>query len=425
MRRFAAACLACCGLALMSPAAATQDENAQNGQTGSNTDFMAMSEQAIAAFARGDYLRALEVFGDPDAIPADSPAQSPWQQVRPAFDGFVVGADNRRSVLEPLGPEETARFAALERRDAIAAIVERARDTRIVIINETHDNPRDRAFIMDVAEALRPLGFTHFAAETLSPCCYPEQEEGQMEALQQRGYPLFKDGFYSAEPMFGYMLRRVLAAGYQPVSYEWMVQADERPSSRLESIAVRDATQARNLAQALEAAGPEAKFLIHVGYSHAAERPFPDGSEWMALRLSALTGIDPLTVNQTDLSQYAMRREYAAIGMEQGARSAVIFENGQPAHIGYSADLMDLQVVHPPITSIGGRPDWLARTGRTALQLGADMVPEEGRNLVQVFLPGEDENAVPLDQVLIEAGDTPPLVYVPRNGEYRLVVLGS
>ncbi|GAA0273163.1 hypothetical protein GCM10009127_11990 [Alteraurantiacibacter aestuarii] len=400
---------------LFQPAAAQQDPFADK-------TFQRISSELSPAYGKGDYLAALAIFGDPDAIAADSPARSIWQQFRPSLDGFVADRDIPRSRRDPLTAEVAARFAALERREAIAAIVEHAARTRIVIINEAHDNPRDRAFVMDVAEALRPLGYTHYAAEALTNCCYsPEQAKAPIDAVRQRDYAAFGDGYYLADPAFAYLLHRVLVAGYEPVAYEYVPQAGERPENPNESIALREAAQARNLAAALEAAGPDAKFLIHVGYSHAAERPFSKEQEWMASRLKALTGIDPLTINQTDLSEYNMPQEYAAIGMEQGTAPVVIFEGGEPAHVGFNAELMDLQVVHPPIAVLGGRPDWLARTGRVAFQLGADMVPDEGVRLVQVFLAQSGADAVPIDQVLIRPGDEPPVLYVPRDSQYRIV----
>ena len=46
-------------------------------------------------------------------------------------------------------------------------IVDLAADTRIVIINEAHDRPQHREFIRRLATRLAPLGYTHFAGESI------------------------------------------------------------------------------------------------------------------------------------------------------------------------------------------------------------------------------------------------------------------
>jgi len=64
-----------------------------------------------------------------------------------------------------------------------------------------------------------------------------------------------------------------------------------RALTREGQVAYREREQAENLARTNAEAGPEAKVLIHVGYSHAAERPIGQPGqqdEWMAARLGRL-----------------------------------------------------------------------------------------------------------------------------------------
>ena len=373
---------------------------------------------------QGRYLDALEAFEAATAAEAEA-AWPSYEQYRPALDGFFVPEPDQ-APLPAADPADLAAYDGATAEDAIGAIVERARATRIVIVNEAHASPRDRAVILKVAEALRPLGFTHYAAETFGNQT-PEMAAAAMSRLAEAGYPVRSTGTYTTDPMFSFLVRRTMVLGYRPVAYEIPFTPEFVALSPQESVAVREQTQAENLARAIAAAGSEAKFLVHVGYGHAAERPVSPGSEpWMAARLAALTGIDPLTVDQTQVAENdrlpANRALHAALAPRLEGRSAVFFRDGRSVAIRQLGRAVDLQVVHPPVRAIEGRPDWLRETGRRAVPIPTELVPSSGRRLVQAFVAGEAEDAVPLDQALVTAGTDPPVLYVPDGVEVRWAV---
>lgn len=386
------------------------------------------SQQFFESWRKGAYLEAIaSIEGGWES--AAEPLRSNYVQLRPALDGFVVLTEERRRPVPPADPVALARYDSAVAADAIAEIVARAKATRVVILNETHDNPRDRAFVLAVAEALRPLGYSYYAAETLENWGTDQQKAERLERLVEDGYPRRDTGTYSSEPTFGNLIRGVLALGYRPISYEfspppeyWATAADAPMEER---VAAREQAQAENLARAIAAAGPNAKVLIHVGYSHAAERPLgpPEHQQaWMAAQLARLTGIDPLTIDQTGLSEYAYRALHAALAQRIAGRPAIFLADGRPVAWGEIGEATDVQVVHPPIGSIGGRPDWLQRTGRQATAIPAELLPSAGRRLIQAFAEGEAADAVPVDQVLVRAGVEPPVVYVPAGMAIRWAV---
>lgn len=86
-----------------------------------------------------------------------------------------------------------------ESRDAIEAIVEAARQTRIVILNEAHNISAHRSFVARVVRALRPLGFDWFAAEAFTP---PQDGPTPSVSLYRDGMPFTRDfGWYTQDPV--------------------------------------------------------------------------------------------------------------------------------------------------------------------------------------------------------------------------------
>ena len=384
-----------------------------------------LDQQFSLLLREGKYLAAMNLIEGAEPGAVSDNLRSIYAQYRSMLDGFVVQRGDTES--PPPAPEDLAAYDAAVPVDAVAAIVERARDTRVVIVNETHDNPRDRAFILAVAEALRPLGYSVYSAETLANQP-PAFAAAEMERLTREGYARRSSGGYTIDPMFAHLVRGVVALGYRPLGHEATITPEFVATPREEQVALREQAQAENLASALAAAAPEEKFLVHVGYSHAAEQPLgPTRQEWMALRLKRLTGIDPLTVDQTWLTEFGgLRALHAALAPRVGEAPKVFLKDGQsvqrPAQQWLPAGTFDLEVVHPPIRTVGGRPDWLRSTGRRAVAIPAELLPREGRRLVQAFAAGEADDAVPLDQAIVTAGEEPPVIYVLPEGEVRWAV---
>jgi hypothetical protein len=407
-------------LALIGAVANAQESQASAGAA-SSPATPSVDQQFSGLLREGKYLAAMNLIEGAEPGTVSDGLRSLFEQYRSMLDGFVVRNGDVTSPVPAAKAEDLAPYADAVPMDAIAAIVERARDTRVVIVNETHDNPRDRAFILAVAEALRPLGYSVYSAETLANQP-PAIGAVEMERLTNEGYARRSSGGYTIDPMFAHLLRRVVALGYRPVGHEATMTPELVAAPREQQIAMREQGQAVNLANAIAAAGPDAKFLVHVGYSHAAEEPLgPTRQEWMALRLKRLTGIDPLTVDQTWLSEFALPALHAALAPRVGDAPKVFGNNGQPVRRG-PPGAFDLEVVHPPIRTVGGRPDWLQNTGRHAVAIPTELLPREGRRLVQAFAAGEPDDAVPLDQAIVTAGQEPPVIYVLPEGEVRWAV---
>jgi hypothetical protein len=261
---------------------------------------------------------------------------------------------------------------------------------------------------------LRPLGYTILAAEAFSN---PDSaEDSPVTRMARDGYPRLESGHYTNDPVFADFVRQALKLGFRPVAYEQR-QSQSPPGG---GIAAREQAQADNIA-ALVAANPDSKFFIYVGFSHVLEAAVDrDGEpvEWMAARLKKLTGIDPLTIDQANPSELASNRwgrdAFALVAPRIG-RPSVLRLSGADLRVGENGHAVDLQIFHPPIRLVNGRPSWLRGMGRTARPVPANLVPLQGRRLVQAFLAGEGERAIPVDQVLVEAGKPVPRLMLPKQ----------
>ena len=280
-------------------------------------------------------------------------------------------------------------------------IARRAAQTRVVIINESHYVSRHRGFIARLAARLRPLGYSHFAAEA-----FANADEGpapiEMTDLPPWPSEHISNGGYVSEPAFGRLVRAVRALGYEFVAYEHTNPDFDAP--RNEQVAAREAAQAENLRAALVNAGPDTRMLVHVGYSHAAEVPMPRGDGgtdlWMAARLGELADVDPLTI-----SQHQCRTVEGPSRLASGAP-----QTPQGA--------FDMIIAHPVTRFAGKRPLWRQEAGDVRILVPPELVPEEGAYIVEARLAGEPDEAIPLDRVLVFAGEEVDLLLPP--GRYRL-----
>lgn len=348
-----------------------------------------------------------------------APPRQLWTQFTPfmtnELDPTVFG-----SKTPPADPKAMAALAQATPHDAIAEIVRRAKDRQIVILNEAHYSPRDRAFALQVARALRPLGFSVLAAETLRNFAAPGLARTGAEQFDADGIVRRSTGFYSADPVFANFLRSAHALGYRTLSYEQ--RADQ--STPEGGVPEREEAQAQNLMAFLRS-DPKAKMLIYVGHGHLSKASEDADSAMMGERLKRLSGIDPLTIDQVALAglRPSLRAEQLAASARAGDRPVIFLTGAVPLLIGdrYPGSI-DLQVVHPLQSYRHGRPSWLASLGGRPVTIPVDLLPKAGKRLIQAFDVAEPVDAVPLDQVLAEAGKPAPILMLPPARRVRYTV---
>lgn len=316
--------------------------------------------------------------------------------------------------------DDLDRLADARAEDALDAIVQEARKHRIVILNEAHHVPLHRAFAMRLARELRKIGYTWLAAETF--------ENTPLE----KGYLALSDGYYSREPVFGNFLRDAAAEGWKLAQYEpFDEQASETFAQQIER---REAGQARNLVERIFSKDPAAKVFIYVGYGHLAEMPrvgHGAGTALMAAQLKHMTGLDPLTVDQTSMMPHSRPEAELSIygkAVARARRQAPFVLRGPAGTyevFGPYRHKADMQVVHPRygMDSATGRAGWLqSLAGFKPSTVPPQLYPAAGVHWVLAHLADQPADAVPADVVRLEAGKPAPQFMLPP-GQYRYSVL--
>ncbi|ANC87329.1 hypothetical protein [Sphingomonas sp. NIC1] len=293
---------------------------------------------------------------------------------------------------------------AKDTTDPLTAIIQAARKTSIVIINESHERSEHRGFTTALLAPLHAEGYTTLALEALA---HPEPDTPKqyLPSFQRDpGLPYLEDedGFYLGEAAFGRLGRTAKRLGYALVPYEAHYDPATAKLSQKERIGIREEGQANTLA-AWVAAHPGAKLLVHVGYHHAIEVPTADGLRWMATRLKAKTGIDPLTISQTTCHGGGSTTRLAALPADEPPGT------------------FDLVVDHPTARFVRGRPAWRIAAGDTPVSIPAQLRPTTGWRVIEARPDGEPPASVPMDRVAIRPGEDIALMLPP--GRYRLRVL--
>ena len=289
-----------------------------------------------------------------------------------------------------------------------------AKERQVVMINESFSKPLHRAFTQSLLADFYRMGFRYLAMEMLD-----NFSNRRLNAVRMHS------GYYVCEPVAGELMRSAISMGYTLVPYE-------DTAAGVHTADQRDSIQAEHIYDVLRK-DPKAKILVHASFTHIAKKPLPGGHIPMALAFWRLSGIEPLTIDQTDMteeSNFAYGRViYQAYTTKfHLAEPSIALINNAPVNV-TDKDLYDLCVIHPPTTWLDGRPTWLDLDGsrqRTYIK-----APSKDVFFVQAYYQKEiDANddtpwqLVPADQTYTPGGKTPIgdvryLLYL-RKGTYKI-----
>ena len=310
--------------------------------------------------------------------------------------------------------------------DAAKYIIDQAKRNKITIINEAHHNPRHRVFTVSLLKELYDAGYTHLGLEALyngEPGGTPLGNGRRLldekdSLLNEREYPIRKSGAY-AEPQLGNLMRAALEIGFTIFSYEKTGVRSGNP---------RELGQAKNIQKVVDE-NPAAKILIHCGYAHAYEGvgAFEPGGKAMAGQLKALTGINPLTINQVEYSEHS-KPEYNAplLNALNLENSSVLVDNSGNA-LGFIQNdaFTDIAIIHPPTKYLNARPSWLFQNGTENVEMDISFLDIDFPAMILAYKKGENiEQAIPTD--ILEVNDnTTSINLALKPGNYTMVVVNT
>jgi hypothetical protein len=284
-----------------------------------------------------------------------------------------------------------------------------AKSRRVIMINEAFAKPLHRAFTLSLLADLHRLGFRYLALEMLNN--FSDQSLSRVT---------MHTGYYAAEPIAAELIRTALSLGYTLVPYE-------DTAAGIHTAAQRDSIQAENIYAVLKK-DTAAKILVHASFTHISKKPGPDGFIPMALAFRKISGIDPLTIDQTDMTEesnfaYGRIIYQAYLAKFPLTEPSIALVNGNPVNV-TDKDFYDLSIIHPPTQYKDGRPTWLSLGGLR--QPFTVKPPVEGVYMTQAYYLNEivaNSNApwqlIPADQTYVVNGAGNYLLYL-RKGKYRI-----
>lgn len=342
-------------------------------QTAQQNPFQLAGQLLLDREGNLDYVAPLRGLATADQQKFDSDIYSQALETYNSFVGKLTPVVPTRSTM----PYALAEVAPL--------LVTRARATSVVLINEAHNQPAHRAYCRQLLRQLAPLGYTFFAVEALNPT---------ETAINERKFPLSSSGFYTCEPNMGKLLRAACESGFHVFSHE---AQNKEFSNWKKGINYRDSMQAVNILAVLHK-NPKAKIVALVGYDHVIEKE-RGGVKRLATYLRELGHFDPFTIDQTQAYRPAQ-------GRPATKPMALVSCDGRLATIGERQGCVDMQIIHPAVTLVQGRPAWLAAIAADELVTAPIPSRYTGRScLAQLYDQLEyqkySDKAIPLDQYII------------------------
>jgi hypothetical protein len=318
--------------------------------------------------------------------------------------------------------------------DAADVITRLAADRRLVLINEAHHDAHTRQLTLALLPRLRALGFTYFAAEALVD---------KDDQLKQRGYPVKNSGTeYLREPSYGDIVRLALKLGFKVVSYD----VDNG------AIQERELGQAENLNRKVFAKDSTARLFVHAGYAHIDKAKGRLGATVpMAMHLQALTGITPLSIDQTQFREQIPSEPDGYQNLVEAFRPVgptVLLNRSSDQPWSAYPEQYDLNVILPP-SGMGAvesgyvqpstivhdmvrnqgmlahfvntqRPEWLTlHNERFPYAVSTALCKVTTPCVVDAHYADESDEAIAADRYTFMQGDTVSKLYL-RPGRYHL-----
>ena len=311
--------------------------------------------------------------------------------------------------FDTIRQEDVEYFEQFEAQPAKEAIIRAAKTERILMINESHQNPKHRMFTKSLLRDMYANGYRYLALEALN------QQKNippffQDSLFYQRGYLLnsMAYGTYISEPQMSNLIRHALDLGYEIISYDSFGKGREKNSAGI-------------LFKVFEE-DKEAKMIIHCGWYHILEKPDPRGRTWLGNELKSSTGINPLTIYQDILSERSYSEESPFYEMMNFDSTLIFRKETGDFYNGFADnDYFDILVYHPRTKYIHNRPHWLIyETNNQFVEV--ENVEGPFPCLIKAFKQSDQSNAIPID-ILEKRFNEDPSYLALEKGAYRIEIV--
>lgn len=412
--------------------------------------MLAAGAQAQNAFRIGgnahdaapeNYRAPLQALRNMPLQPEDKQAGSLYHQAMTTYQSF---AGNYDSTLYYSGKgmermkdrgTDSAFYYNYSFRPAKDALLRKADQQQVLMLNEAHHVPAHRAFAIGLLDELYKKGYRHLALETLN---YKDTA-----ALKTRKYPVYESGFYQREPLYGELIRQALRKGFTLLAYESEVECsfitgkDDDYCNRF-----RDSIQAVNLATWVQK-NPRKKLVVYAGYDHIHEQA-NGGWKHMAQFFQEMTGIDPYTIDQVQMNEKLGRNledpRYKALTAFKNIQTPVVAHEDDS--LWSHSQKVDVTVFHPRyMNKMGTLPRFEDKSNRQGFYLlnnkrrpllisrapsearGSELLPE-GTSMIMAYYQNETGNRVPADVVELKKDQQETILFL-YPGAYEVVYLNQ
>lgn len=329
------------------------------------------------------------------------------------YDAAARYASMEYDSMPPEGYQDVRQYLdtlkSVQFEEARSYILSRTKKEKVVMFNELHHLPAHRAFLLSLLSDLKQQGYGYLALEMLN-----NRSDRSLQELNLR------TGYFAAEPMAGELIRKAKSLGFKLIAYEDTL-ADNHSGTG------RDAIQAAHLAGIFHM-DTSARVVVLAGGAHISEQPIGKNYIPMAVAFRRFTGINPLTIDQTELSEgssFEYGRYFHQVLVRKWSlqKPVISMRDGVPVNL-LENDHYDIQVIHPVITGSHNRPAWLSVEGsRKAVAIRPT---EKKLFLVQAYYADEIQKSpsgllVPADQTYITGEDGYYWLYL-YPGKYKILL---
>jgi len=315
---------------------------------------------------------------------------------KPALESW----DQTFGRVKKLDATDSLKFTKLISVNAKEYILKKAANEKIIIINEAHHNASHRTFASSLLQGLYDKGYRYLGIETL---------EG--DSLNTVKFATLNSGYYSKEPEFGNFIYNALKIGFKLFPYEAEGNNKER-----------EIGEAKNISDFMQQ-NQEGKYLIYCGYQHAYEGVHKSWEKTMAGRLSDLTGINPLTIDQTQFSERGSPKyNEPLLRLVNNSVPVVLKDDKEMIYNGEDKELYtDIKIIHPVTKYIKGRPDWMLKENQKFYKIPAAQLSTYPV-MVFAYRKGEfEQNGIPADIIEIRTAKDNRFLILDK-GNYDIVI---